>query len=109
MKDPREMTDAETWAREDVLKGCNTSRAIVASVLEVLDAERAKVALLTQALGDMVRQHFQEVNPGVYESFLSDNQDALRVLVDVGAMELVKDGHGRNYWAKFKEEAKATA
>ena len=101
------MTDAETWAREDAARGCDTSHSIAAALLEVLDAERAKVAPLTEELRSMIGQHCEEIEPGVYTTgCLRSNRDAMVALVDVGAMEPVGDPAefiGRNYWARFKE------
>jgi hypothetical protein len=56
---------------------------------------------LLELVCDLVAQHcYQE--DGVYETgCLRTNKDAMKVLVKHGLMVEVRDGFGRNYWARF--------
>lgn len=61
--------------------------------------------LETEAIGlvaDLVAQCCFE-KEGVYETCcIRVYKDAMKFLVKQGVMEEVKDGIGRNYWARFK-------
>ena len=62
------------------------------------DLEKEAIELVA----DLVAQGCYEKD-GVYETCcISTHKDALKFLVRVGIMEEVKDGIGRNYWARFK-------
>jgi hypothetical protein len=57
-------------------------------------------------LADMVCQNLHE-DDGVYETgFIGLHKEVLMLLCDLGIMEMVHDGIGRGFWAKFKSPEK---